>query len=81
METKIPSMISKQTYLYQGRRAICSIPLSGHVTERIATQVSYCRSDNISLEIISNQPYMILNTKLSHQSSCLLKSECVKEVT
>ncbi|KAM9585745.1 DIS3-like exonuclease 1 isoform 1-T1 [Trichechus inunguis] len=55
--------------------------LFDHVTVRISVQTSRCHSDTIRLEIISNKPYMIPNTELSHQSPLLLKSELVKEVT
>lgn len=54
--------------------------LFDHVTVRISVQASRCHSDTIRLEIVSNQPYMIANTELCHQSS-LLKSELVREVT
>ncbi|KAM4831273.1 DIS3-like exonuclease 1 isoform X1 [Urocitellus parryii] len=55
--------------------------LFDHVTVRISVQALRCHSDTIRLEIISNKPYMIPNTELFHQSSLLLKSELVKEVT
>ncbi|XP_054307828.1 DIS3-like exonuclease 1 isoform X9 [Pongo pygmaeus] len=55
--------------------------LFDHVTVRISIQVSRCHSDTTRLEIISNKPYKIPNTELIHQSSPLLKSELVKEVT
>ncbi|XP_032030358.1 DIS3-like exonuclease 1 isoform X8 [Hylobates moloch] len=55
--------------------------LFDHVTVRISIQASRCHSDTIRLEIISNKPYKIPNTELIHQSSPLLKSELVKEVT
>ncbi|XP_023076567.1 DIS3-like exonuclease 1 isoform X3 [Piliocolobus tephrosceles] len=55
--------------------------LFDHVTVRISVQASRCHSDTIRLEIISNKPYKIPNTELTHQSSPLLKSELVKEVT
>ncbi|XP_049761759.1 DIS3-like exonuclease 1 isoform X3 [Elephas maximus indicus] len=55
--------------------------LFDHVTVRISVQASRCHSDTIRLEIISNKPYMIPNTELSHQNPLLLKSELVKEVT
>uniref|UniRef100_A0A250Y6Q7 DIS3-like exonuclease 1 n=1 Tax=Castor canadensis TaxID=51338 RepID=A0A250Y6Q7_CASCN len=55
--------------------------LFDHVTVRISVQALRCHSDTIRLEIISNKPYMTPNTELSHQSSLLLKSELVKEVT
>ncbi|XP_004711991.1 DIS3-like exonuclease 1 isoform X1 [Echinops telfairi] len=55
--------------------------LFDHVTVRVTVQASRCHSDTIRLEIISNKPYMIANTELSHQSPLLLKSEIVKEVT
>ncbi|XP_033045581.1 DIS3-like exonuclease 1 isoform X5 [Trachypithecus francoisi] len=54
--------------------------LFDHVTVRISVQASRCHSDTIRLEIISNKPYKITNTELT-QSSPLLKSELVKEVT
>ncbi|XP_030879961.1 DIS3-like exonuclease 1 isoform X3 [Leptonychotes weddellii] len=55
--------------------------LFDHVTVRISVQASRCHSDTIRLEIISNKPYMIPDTELFHQSSLLLKSDLVKEVT
>ncbi|EDL95796.1 similar to expressed sequence AV340375, isoform CRA_c [Rattus norvegicus] len=55
--------------------------LFDHVTVRISVQPSRCHSDMIRLEIVSNKPYMMPNTELCHQSSLLLKSELVKEVT
>ncbi|XP_037588876.1 DIS3-like exonuclease 1 [Cebus imitator] len=55
--------------------------LFDHVTVRISVQASRCHSDTIRLEIISNKPYKLPNTELFHQSSPLLKSELVKEVT
>lgn len=55
--------------------------LFDHVTVRISVQASRCHSDTIRLEIVSNKPYMMSNTELCHQSSLLLKSELVKEVT
>lgn len=48
---------------------------------RISVQASRCHSDTIRLEIMSNKPYMIPDTELLHQSSLLLKSDLVKEVT
>uniref|UniRef100_A0A8C9D341 DIS3-like exonuclease 1 n=1 Tax=Panthera leo TaxID=9689 RepID=A0A8C9D341_PANLE len=55
--------------------------LFDHVTVRISVQASRCHSDTIRLEIISNKPYMSPDTELFHQSSLLLKSDLVKEVT
>ncbi|XP_032273358.1 DIS3-like exonuclease 1 isoform X4 [Phoca vitulina] len=55
--------------------------LFDHVTVRVCVQASRCHSDTIRLEIISNKPYMIPDTELFHQSSLLLKSDLVKEVT
>ncbi|KAM7155550.1 DIS3-like exonuclease 1 isoform 4-T4 [Molossus nigricans] len=55
--------------------------LFDHVTVRISVQASRCHSDTIRLEIMSNKPYMIPDTELFHQSSLLLKSDLVKEVT
>uniref|UniRef100_A0A8C0TV36 DIS3-like exonuclease 1 n=2 Tax=Canis lupus familiaris TaxID=9615 RepID=A0A8C0TV36_CANLF len=55
--------------------------LFDHVTVRISVQASRCHSDTIRLEIISNKPYMIPDTELFQQSSLLLKSDLVKEVT
>ncbi|XP_019581156.2 DIS3-like exonuclease 1 isoform X1 [Rhinolophus sinicus] len=55
--------------------------LFDHVTVRISVQTSRCHSDTIRLEIISNKPYMTPDTELFHQSSLLLKSDLVKEVT
>ncbi|XP_050007738.1 DIS3-like exonuclease 1 [Alexandromys fortis] len=55
--------------------------LFDHVTVRISVQALRCHSDTIRLEIISNKPYMTPNPELCHQSSLLLKSELVKEVT
>ncbi|XP_058593288.1 DIS3-like exonuclease 1 isoform X2 [Neofelis nebulosa] len=55
--------------------------LFDHVTVRISVQASRCHSDTIRLEIISNKPYMSSDTELFHQSSLLLKSDLVKEVT
>ncbi|XP_006920303.1 DIS3-like exonuclease 1 isoform X2 [Pteropus alecto] len=55
--------------------------LFDHVTVRISVQASRCHSDTIRLEIMRNQPYMIPDTELFHQSSLLLKSDLVKEVT
>ncbi|XP_007127910.1 DIS3-like exonuclease 1 isoform X3 [Physeter macrocephalus] len=55
--------------------------LFDHVTVRISVQASRCHSDTIRLEIISNKPYMMPDTELFQQSSLLLKSDLVKEVT
>ncbi|XP_059228306.1 DIS3-like exonuclease 1 isoform X3 [Mustela nigripes] len=55
--------------------------LFDHVTVRISVQASRCHSDTIRLEIISNKPYLIPDKELFHQSSLLLKSDLVKEVT
>nr|KAF6386517.1 DIS3 like exosome 3'-5' exoribonuclease [Myotis myotis] len=55
--------------------------LFDHVTVRISVQASRCHSDTIRLEIMSNKPYMIPDSELLHQSSLLLKSDLVKEVT
>ncbi|XP_046930873.1 DIS3-like exonuclease 1 isoform X2 [Lynx rufus] len=55
--------------------------LFDHVTVRISVQASRCHSDTIRLEIISNKPYVSPDTELFHQSSLLLKSDFVKEVT
>ncbi|XP_053079819.1 DIS3-like exonuclease 1 isoform X2 [Acinonyx jubatus] len=55
--------------------------LFDHVTVRISVQASRCHSDTIRLEIISSKPYMSPDTELFHQSSLLLKSDLVKEVT
>nr|KAF6484003.1 DIS3 like exosome 3'-5' exoribonuclease [Rousettus aegyptiacus] len=55
--------------------------LFDHVTVRISVQASRCHSDTVRLEIMRNQPYMIPDTELFHQSSLLLKSDLVKEVT
>lgn len=48
---------------------------------RISVQASRCHSDTIRLEIISNKPYTMPDTELFQQSSLLLKSDLVKEVT
>ncbi|XP_017909116.1 PREDICTED: DIS3-like exonuclease 1 isoform X2 [Capra hircus] len=55
--------------------------LFDHVTVRISVQTSRCHSDTIRLEIISNKPHMTPDTELFQQSSLLLKSDLVKEVT
>ncbi|XP_057399619.1 DIS3-like exonuclease 1 isoform X5 [Balaenoptera acutorostrata] len=55
--------------------------LFDHVTVRLSVQASRCHSDTIRLEIISNKPYMMPDTELFQQSSLLLKSDLVKEVT
>ncbi|XP_033295798.1 DIS3-like exonuclease 1 isoform X6 [Orcinus orca] len=55
--------------------------LFDHVTVRISIQASRCHSDTVRLEIISNKPYMMPDTELFQQSSLLLKSDLVKEVT
>ncbi|XP_059553594.1 DIS3-like exonuclease 1 isoform X3 [Myotis daubentonii] len=55
--------------------------LFDHVTVKISVQASRCHSDTIRLEIMSNKPYMIPDSELLHQSSLLLKSDLVKEVT
>ncbi|XP_047592556.1 DIS3-like exonuclease 1 isoform X3 [Lutra lutra] len=55
--------------------------LFDHVTVRISVQASRCHSDTIRLEIISNKPYLIPDEDLFQQSSLLLKSDLVKEVT
>ncbi|KAF6129713.1 DIS3 like exosome 3'-5' exoribonuclease [Phyllostomus discolor] len=55
--------------------------LFDHVTVRISVQTSRCHSDTIRLEIVSNKPYMIPDTELSHQTALLPKSDLVKEVT
>ncbi|XP_012865360.1 PREDICTED: DIS3-like exonuclease 1 [Dipodomys ordii] len=55
--------------------------LFDHVTVRISVQALRCHSDTIRLEIISNKPYKMSSTELCRQSSLLLKSELVKEVT
>ncbi|XP_019823711.2 DIS3-like exonuclease 1 isoform X3 [Bos indicus] len=55
--------------------------LFDHVTVRISVQTSRCHSDTIRLEIISNKPHMTPDTELLQQSSLLLKSDLVKEVT
>ncbi|XP_026979182.1 DIS3-like exonuclease 1 isoform X5 [Sagmatias obliquidens] len=55
--------------------------LFDHVTVRISVQASRCHSDTVRLEIISNKPYMMPDTELFQQSSLLLKSDLVKEVT
>ncbi|XP_023604144.1 DIS3-like exonuclease 1 isoform X2 [Myotis lucifugus] len=55
--------------------------LFDHVTVRISVQASRCHSDTIRLEIMSNKPYMIPDSELLHQSSLLLKSDLVREVT
>lgn len=48
---------------------------------RISVQASRCHSDTIRLEIVSNRPYLTPDTEPSHQSSLVLKSDLVKEVT
>ncbi|KAF4017031.1 hypothetical protein G4228_009220 [Cervus hanglu yarkandensis] len=55
--------------------------LFDHVTVRISVQTSRCHSDTIRLEIISSKPHMTPDTELFQQSSLLLKSDLVKEVT
>ncbi|XP_039074739.1 DIS3-like exonuclease 1 isoform X5 [Hyaena hyaena] len=55
--------------------------LFDHVTVRISVQASRCHSDRIRLEIISNKPYLTPDAELFHQSSLVLKSDLVKEVT
>ncbi|XP_029807272.1 DIS3-like exonuclease 1 isoform X1 [Suricata suricatta] len=55
--------------------------LFDHVTVRISVQASRCHSDMIRLEIISNKPYVTPDAELFHQSSLVLKSDLVKEVT
>ncbi|KAM4829706.1 DIS3-like exonuclease 1 isoform 3-T3 [Thomomys bottae] len=55
--------------------------LFDHVTVRISVQALRCHSDTIRLEIISNKPYKMSSAELCRQSSLLLKSELVKEVT
>ncbi|XP_032720536.1 DIS3-like exonuclease 1 isoform X2 [Lontra canadensis] len=55
--------------------------LFDHVTVRISVQASRCHSDTVRLEIISNKPYLIPDKDLFQQSSLLLKSDLVKEVT
>ncbi|XP_008578163.1 PREDICTED: DIS3-like exonuclease 1 [Galeopterus variegatus] len=55
--------------------------LFDHVTVKISVQASRCHTDTVRLEIISNKPYVIPNTEIFHQSSLLLKSDLVKEVT
>ncbi|XP_040081758.1 DIS3-like exonuclease 1 isoform X3 [Oryx dammah] len=55
--------------------------LFDHVTVRLSVQTSRCHSDTIRLEIISNKPHMTPDTELFQQSSLLLKSDLVKEVT
>ncbi|XP_069480367.1 DIS3-like exonuclease 1 isoform X2 [Ambystoma mexicanum] len=55
--------------------------LFDHVTVRISVQTSRCHKDTIRLEIISNQPYHSPEVELSSQSTQLVKTELVKEVT
>nr|XP_045016823.1 DIS3-like exonuclease 1 [Jaculus jaculus] len=58
-----------------------TLQLFDHVTVRISVQALRCHSDTIRLEIISNKPYVTPNTERPQQSSIVLKSELVKEVT
>lgn len=48
---------------------------------RISVQTSRCHSDTIRLEIISSKPHLTPDKELFQQSSLLLKSDLVKEVT
>ncbi|XP_030044699.1 DIS3-like exonuclease 1 [Microcaecilia unicolor] len=58
-----------------------SFTLFDHVTVRISVQFSRCHADRIHLEIIRNQPYQAPTAELWEQSSSLLKTDLVKEVT
>uniref|UniRef100_A0A8C5KS70 DIS3-like exonuclease 1 n=1 Tax=Jaculus jaculus TaxID=51337 RepID=A0A8C5KS70_JACJA len=58
-----------------------TLQLFDHVTVRISVQALRCHSDTIRLEIISNKPYVTPNMERPQQSSIVLKSELVKEVT
>ncbi|XP_060031688.1 DIS3-like exonuclease 1 [Erinaceus europaeus] len=58
-----------------------TLHLFDHVTVKISVQASRCHSDTIRLEIISNRPYVTSDSELVQQSSPLLRSELVKEVT